>query len=93
MSVYVDDCFAGDDWGKWRGGGHMQADTPEELHAMATRLGLKRSWFQFKPERPWYDHYDLTAGKRQQAIRLGAIAESWRDGANRRLDARQEKAT
>lgn len=87
MSVYVDDAFVEGDWGKWSGGGHMQADTPEELHAFADRLGLKRSWFQTKPGRPWHDHYDLTRGKREQAIRLGAVAETWRAAAMRhRLD-------
>jgi Protein of unknown function (DUF4031) len=56
---------------------HLFADTQQELHAFAAKLGLRRSYFQ--PGRPrgngspsphW--HYDLTAGKRQQAIRLGA---------------------
>lgn len=87
MSVYVDDAFAGGGWGKWSGGGHMQADTTEELHAFAVTLGLRRTWFQSKPGRPEHDHYDLTRGKREQAIRLGAVAESWRDSARRHLDA------
>ena len=38
MSVYVDDGFVDGDWGFWTGGGHMQADTLEELHAMAEDL-------------------------------------------------------
>jgi hypothetical protein len=56
---------------------HLFADTQAELHAFAAKLGLRRSYFQ--PGRPRGDgspsphwHYDLTAGKRQQAIRLGA---------------------
>lgn len=89
MSVYVDDAFVEGDWGRWTGGGHMQADTLEELHAFAARLGLRRSWFQSKPGRPDHDHYDLTRGKREQAVRLGAIAEPWRDGARRRRATRQ----
>lgn len=83
MSVYVDDAFSGD-WGKWTGGGHMQADSLDELHAFAARLGLKRSWFQTKPGRPDHDHYDLTRGKRARAIALGAVDETWRDAAERR---------
>ena len=62
---------------------HLTADSQEELHEFAARLGLKRSWFQ--PGRPvggnpgpfW--HYDVTAGKRAQAVRLGALEVSARD--------------
>jgi len=64
---------------KWQGGGHMQADTSEALHAMAAKLGLKPQWFQSKPGRPEHDHYDLTRSKREQAIRLGAIPINWRE--------------
>lgn len=87
MAVYVDDAFVDADWGRWSGGGHMQADTVDELHAFAARLGLKRSWFQTKPGRPEHDHYDLTASKRRKAIELGATAESWRDAALRHVAA------
>jgi hypothetical protein len=83
MSVYVDDGFVDGDWGFWTGGGHMQADTLEELHAMAAQLGLRRLWFQSKPSRPWHDHYDLTQSKREQAIRLGVVPISWREAATR----------
>jgi hypothetical protein len=45
---------------------HLTSDTSEEeLHEFAARLGLKREWFQG-------DHYDLTEGKRMQALKLGA---------------------
>jgi len=56
---------------------HLTADTQEELHAFAARLGLKRSYFQpgkplgGKPSPFW--HYDVTAGKRAQAVALGAL--------------------
>jgi hypothetical protein len=89
MSVFVDDGFAAGDWGRWSGGGHMQADTPHELHAMAERLGLRRAWFQSKPGRPWHDHYDLTQSKRQQAIQLGAIPVTWREAGQRNRAARE----
>jgi hypothetical protein len=47
------------------------ADT-EELHRFATeKLGLKRSWFQ-PGDRSWLDHYDVTEGKRREAIEKGA---------------------
>lgn len=86
MSVYVDDAFVGSDWGMWTGGGHMQADSLEELHAFADRLGLKRSWFQTKSGRPEHDHYDLTRGKRQQAIKMGAVSEGIMEASKRRRD-------
>ncbi len=88
MSVYVDDGFVEGDWGPWTGGGHLQADTPAELHAMAQRLGLKRSWFQSKPGKPWHDHYDLTRSKRDRAVDLGAIPVTWREAARRNRTVR-----
>jgi hypothetical protein len=88
VSVYVDDGFVDGDWGFWTGGGHMQADTPEELHAMADRLGLRRSWFQSKPGRPWHDHYDLTRSNRDLALRLGVIAVTRREAVKRNREVR-----
>jgi hypothetical protein len=92
MSVYVDDGFVDGDWDIWTGGGHMQADTLEELHAMADRLGLRRSWFQCKSGRPWHDHYDLTRSKRDQAIALGAVTVTWREAARRNRQVRLARA-
>ncbi len=83
MSVYVDDGFVEGDWGRWTGGGHLQADATEELHAFAERLGLRRAWFQSKPGRPWHDHYDLTRLGRERAIALGAEPVAWRAAARR----------
>jgi hypothetical protein len=83
MTVYVDDVFVDGDWGRWTGGGHMQADTLEELHAMADQLGLRRAWFQSKPGKPWHDHYDLNRAGRAAAIRLGAISLPWREAVKR----------
>ncbi|WP_411833682.1 DUF4031 domain-containing protein [Pseudoxanthomonas mexicana] len=70
MSVYVDDAvFA------WRGQrwAHLMADTLDELHAFAARLGLPRRAFQDKTSGA---HYDVPAPLREQAIALGAIAIS-----------------
>jgi hypothetical protein len=55
---------------------HLTADTRDELHTFASRLGLRRSWFQDHPTR-W--HYDVTTGKRAQALRLGATAVTDRE--------------
>lgn len=84
MAVYVDDAFVEGDWGKWSGGGHMQADMSEELHAFASQIGLKRAWFQERPGRPGRDHYDVTQSKRDAAILAGAIPERVEDGTKRR---------
>lgn len=48
---------------------HMVADTVEELHAMADKIGVSRKWFQNKPHHP---HYDVSKGKRALAVRYGA---------------------
>ena len=69
MAVYVDEPI----W-EWRGRRwcHLTADSPEELHELAARLGLRRRWFQSKPGQPWHDHYDLPEDVRDQAVACGA---------------------
>ena len=47
----------------------MFADSKEELHEFANKIGMKRVWFQDTK----LPHYDLTAKRRQLALRLGAI--------------------
>lgn len=66
MAVYVDSVDI-----SWRGKRwcHMVADTIDELHRFADRLGLKRSWFQTKSR---YAHYDITYSVREKALALGA---------------------
>lgn len=51
---------------------HMIADTPDELHAMAERIGMRRSWFQAPPKASFW-HYDVAKGKRELAIAAGAV--------------------
>lgn len=84
MSVYVDDAFMHGDWGRWTGGGHLQADTPEELATFAEELGLRPEWLQRKDGRPDRDHFDLHADGRHRAIALGAVPETIREGVGRR---------
>lgn len=48
---------------------HMIADTVEELHSMADKIGIKRAWFQ-NHNTP---HYDICQSKRLEAINLGAV--------------------
>jgi len=77
VTVYVDDALipakVGTLQSRWS---HLIADTPDELHAFAARLGLRREWFQ--DHQPFW-HYDLTEGKRRQALALGAEPISWRE--------------
>lgn len=66
MSVYVDN--ARNKFGRMRMC-HMMADSLDELHAMADRIGLKRTWFQPQSS----PHYDVSLEKRKLAIQYGAI--------------------
>lgn len=51
---------------------HMIADSLDELHAMADRIGMRRFWFQ--GTRASLPHYDIgTDAKRAAAIAAGAI--------------------
>lgn len=70
MTIYVDDAVT-----LWRGQrwAHLMADTLDELHAFAARLGMPRRAFQDKTSGA---HYDVTAELREQAIALGAMAIS-----------------
>lgn len=66
MSVYVDNAR-----NPYRGMlmCHMLADTPEELHAMADKIGIQRRWFQNEST----PHYDICRSKRVLALLHGAI--------------------
>jgi hypothetical protein len=50
---------------------HMLADTPEELHAMAEAIGMKREWYQ-TPLKSSFPHYDLSLSRRALAVTRGA---------------------
>ena len=60
---------------------HMTADTFEELHAMADKIGLQRDWFQPDDIHP---HYDLTSSKRGLALQSGAVFLAAKTQAKRR---------
>ena len=80
MAVYVDSL---EDWG-WVLRGrvvrscHLFCDSVDlsELHDLASRIGMRRSWFQTSRAAP---HYDLTAARRAAAVQLGAIEVGRRD--------------
>lgn len=67
MTVYVDDAVT-----LWRGRrwAHLMADTLDELHAFAARLGLPRRAFQDKHSGA---HYDIDTDMRSVALALGAM--------------------
>ena len=78
MAVYVDDMYlspAGQ-FGRMKMS-HLLADTDEELHAMADKIGVARRWWQ-SPEKTSGSHYDIAKAKRSQALAWGAIAITWR---------------
>jgi hypothetical protein len=74
MAVYVD-WLADHGWvlrGRAVFSCHLLADTEQELHKMAYKIGLKRAWFQPSPPAS-APHYDLTESRRKEAIEAGAI--------------------
>lgn len=70
MAVYVDNAVF-----QWRGKrwAHLLADTLDELHTFAARLGIPRHAFQDKHSGA---HYDIDSVMREQALRLGAVPVS-----------------
>jgi hypothetical protein len=89
MAVYVDNERI-----KWRGKlwCHLVADSLDELHAFAARIGLRRGWFQ---DRASYPHYDVTTDVRERALLAGALASRKREvlGAARKLKAELAAST
>lgn len=58
---------------------HMVADSLEELHAMAEKIGMQRRWFQTPPKAS-HPHYDVPEHRRTQALALGAQVVCQRTG-------------
>ena len=72
MSVYVDDVFI--PYGRMKMC-HMIADSEDELHEMADKIGMRRAWFQ-NGRRP---HYDVSKSRRKLAVEYGAIEVTIRE--------------
>lgn len=68
MAVYVDEMAA--PYGRMVMF-HMVADTDDELHAMADKIGVARRWHQ--KAGTVHSHYDICKAKRAEAVRLGAV--------------------
>lgn len=99
MTIYVDELCAWPDqpkhgraaihFGNGKRSCHLTTDgTIEELHAFAAKIGMKRAWFQDHVLLP---HYDLTPGKRDDALDAGAeempMREQLRQARKRRESA------
>lgn len=74
---------------------HMAADTLDELHAMADKIGIDRDHFQDKPGRP---HYDISKGRKRMAKLYGAkevddreIVTLFKNGACGNVDKNVDK--
>lgn len=55
---------------------HMVADSIDELHSMADKIGVSRRHFQDKKGKP---HYDVCRSKRNLAICYGAQVVTSKD--------------
>ena len=73
MAVYVDDMHTSL-LGKYHTIQvcHMLADSDDELHAMAERIGVDRRWGQ-SADKGSGSHYDLPSSHRDLAVQCGAI--------------------
>lgn len=100
MAVYVDEIV---DWGalararglRYSNWCHLLANTEQELHEFAAKLGLRRSWYQRKGPNDVAWHYDIVPTVRAKAIRLGAQEVNWQFVAqlmNRRRAERDRNA-
>lgn len=69
MAVYVDDTEA--KYGRMIMC-HMIADSDEELHEMAEKIGIARKWHQ-APPKVSNSHYDIAKSKKALAVSFGAI--------------------
>ncbi|WP_316234847.1 DUF4031 domain-containing protein [Bradyrhizobium sp. SZCCHNR1004] len=76
MAVYVDDMRAAF---RRMIMCHMIADTDEELHAMADKIGVARKWHQNTISG---SHYDISKSKRDLAVAAGAIEITLRQCAS-----------
>ncbi|NUS54723.1 MAG: DUF4031 domain-containing protein [Streptomycetaceae bacterium] len=79
MTVYVDDMLRPARVGRIRSRwSHLMADTHDELMAFALQIGMRPEWLQEPGS--YREHFDLTTGRRDQALALGAEPISYPHG-------------
>lgn len=61
---------------------HMIADSEDELHLMADKIGVARKWYQG-------DHYDICLSKRAKAVAAGAVELTLRELARIAIEKRR----
>jgi hypothetical protein len=81
MSVYVDDLRHTEKNAHWQyvSSCHLWADTESELDEFAKRIGMNPIWKQkdrLIASGIHFVHFDLTVGKRRQAVAYGAVERS-----------------
>lgn len=90
MTVYVDDMRRPARVGRIDARcSHLMADTTDELVEFARSLGLRPEWIQH-PGLP-AEHFDVTDGKRERALRLGAVPVSYPHETGRRVAAKRAR--
>jgi hypothetical protein len=89
VTVYLDDWRQAAHLGpvddRWS---HLIADTEDELHDFAAKMGMRKAWFQEKPGRPHHAHYDLPERARPEALARGAVEITWRELGRKLRDRR-----
>lgn len=78
MAVYVDNFYLTpmSAFGRMKMS-HMIADTRQELFEMVDKIGVQRKWIQgFNTTR---EHFDVSKGRREAAIKAGAIPVNYRE--------------
>ena len=104
MTVYVDNVRIKASVGRYRDRSwcHLLTDDPthEELHELAARIGLRRSWFQrpmamgrHTPDAWWRGHYDVTEAKRKEAVLVGAVQINFVEWGEKVAEFRARAAT
>ncbi len=68
---------------------HLFADSLEELHLFVDKLGINRKYFQKNASFP---HYDICLGKKELALKNGAIElKTRRETANKLKELKQKE--
>lgn len=93
MSVFVGPVLPcpPDDRFEWPERAVLFADSVQELHDFAVRLGLLRAWFRWDQPNGM-PHYPITGGMRAVAIKAGAVPLSEHEAARRESEYRAARA-